>query len=275
MLRVGIFGVSVLLAASALAYGARAVSERVRILTSSGSFTVEMDREHAPQAVARFLARAGLEAVPAGLVEVAPYRGLTLCESRAHGFLVFGCLPYDPSAGQVPRAPGKEPPVDEEIDATAMGLARRKIASVAQRDWLWQREIFPRTWKLEEDGRPIPPGLRELTAAVKKEGTSAMSRLDGMSWRSYLEAVGYRFTRGGAARRMVRGALAAANFWPGEADERFLLALADLPERDGRATVYGRIVEGWETIDAIAAIPVDKGHRPRRPVTILGMEIVR
>jgi cyclophilin family peptidyl-prolyl cis-trans isomerase len=272
---VAVFGVLCALAARVPTRAAEAPSPRVRIRTSVGAVTVELYPREAPRTVARFLARAGLGPKPEGIPEVVAYAGLALCESRAFGFFVLGCLPFDASDGRPARAPGREPPLGDEIDAVAMGLGDRKIASIPERDWLWQREIFPRSFKLEEAGRPVPAGLSALVQAVEREGTGAMTRLDGMSRQAYLEAVGYRFTRGASRHRVTRGALATANFWPGEADERFLLALADLPDRDGRATVFGRVLEGWDTLDAIARIPVDKGHRPKTPVTITGMEWAR
>lgn len=277
-MRVGaacLLGAACSVAAAAPAAPGGTPSPRVRIVTSAGPITVELYPGEAPGTVARFLARAGLGPKPEGVSEVASYAGLVLCESRAFGFLVFGCLPFDVADGHPARAPGREPPLDDEIDAAAMGLGERKIASIPERDWLWQREILPRFWNLQAAGKPVPPGLAALAEAATRDGTAAMSKLDGTSKRSYLEAIGYRYAPGASARRVVRGALANANFWPGEADERFFLALDDLPERDGRATVFGRVVEGWDALDAIVRIPVDKGHRPRTPVTITGMEWAR
>ncbi len=234
---------------------------RVRIVTSAGPFTVELHPERAPRTVERFLSRA------------ASYEGLVLCESRPHGFFVFGCSPDMPPLGMKPSPPPGEPPVPDEIDAEAMGLGNRTIAN-PERDWLWQQEILPREPALVEEGRPVPPGLRALAEAARREGTAAFARLDGMSRMAYLEAIGYRFVSGGSSATFQKGALASANFWPGEADSRFLVALGDLPERDGRATVFGRVIDGWGTLESIARIPVDKGHRPRTAVTVVKVETI-
>lgn len=233
----------------------------VRVVTSAGPFTVELDAERAPRTVERFLARA------------ASYEGLALCESRPNGFFVFGCSPDMPPLGMKPSPPPGEPPVPDEIDAGAMGLDERTIAN-PERDWLWQQEILPRERALVEAERTIPPGLRALAEAARREGTAAFARLDGMSRKAYLEAIGYRFVPGASSARFEKGALASANFWPGEADSRFLIALGDLPERDGRGTVFGRVVDGWGTLESIAQIPVDKGHRPRTAVTLVKVETI-
>ena len=73
---------------------------------------------------------------------------------------------------------------------------------------------------------------------------------------------------------MTRGVLATASIWPDSADERFLVALADLPERDGRATVFGRVLQGLTVLDRSAALPVSKSHVPLEPIKILEMRAV-
>jgi cyclophilin family peptidyl-prolyl cis-trans isomerase len=235
----------------------------VRIVTSSGSFTVELYPDRAPVTVRRFLDGA------------ARHEGLVLCESRAHGFLVFGCSAGMPPPGVKPASPPEDSPLPDEIDAEAMGLSGRIIEGNPERDRLWQQEILPRARSLEDAGRPVPDGLRSLVQSVRRDGTAAFSRLDGMTRKRYLEILGYRFVPGGSPYPVVRGVIATANVWPGEADGRFLVALDDLPDRDGRATVFGRVVDGWGTLETIARIPVDKGHRPREPVTLLSVERLR
>ncbi len=240
---------------------------RVDVETNLGRFTVELFPREAPDNVARFLARAGLGPLPRGVPAVASYSGSQVCESRAHGYLVFGCVPYD-GGPERPHAPRKEPPPPDEIDAVALGLGARTIDDPAVVNWLWQSEVVPRYTRLHEGGKPVPAGLEDLVGALKREGTAATARLAGWSRQRYLEALGFRYTPGRAARPVTRGALATAAVWPDEADERFLIALDDLPDRDGRATVFGRVVGGWDTLLALAELPVDKMRRPLAPVRV-------
>lgn len=231
---------------------------RLRILTEAGSFTVELYPRRAPGVVARFLELAG--SAEGGK---AAYRGSRVCESRARGFLIFGC---PPPGGAAPRGPWPD-----EIDAAALGLEGRRLDDTAERQLLWQREILPRYVRLRQTGRPVPAGLEALVAALRERGTEATSLLEGRSRRWYLEALGFRYRAGTSDLPVTRGALASPNLWPGEADGRFLVALADLPERDGRGTVFGRVIEGLEVLDALAARPVDKSHRPLEPLSILDL----
>lgn len=240
---------------------------RVQVHTSAGPLTLELFPEEAPLTVARFLARAGLAAPPRGVDRVAALAGSQLCEVRAHGYMVFGCLPYQPGP-QRPRAPGIEPPTPEEIDGRGLGLHRRRIDDIVEREWLWQQEIFPRYQRLREAGRPVPRRLKSLVEGVLRGGMARTARLSGRTRLWYLEALGFEYRGRGSSRKFEKGAVGTANFWPQEADERFLIALADLPDRDGRGTVFGRVVGGLENLQTLENLPVDKSRRPLAPILI-------
>lgn len=241
---------------------------QVEVRTDLGPIRLELDPVAAPETVARFLARAGLAPAPAGVARVFPYAGSWVCELRAHGFVTFGCGPFELAAPK-PKAPGIEPPTPDEIDGIALGLGQRRITDPAQRHWLWQSELYPRYAALREESKPVPPGLAALITALQEEGVAATSRLDGMTRLAYLEALGYRYTPGRSARPVERGAVLTANLYPGEADERFVIALTAIPDRDGRGTVFGRVIDGWDTLAALERAPVEKGHRPLSPIRIL------
>ncbi|MCU0253853.1 MAG: peptidylprolyl isomerase [Acidobacteria bacterium] len=261
-------GLAVPVAAAPAVDSAPTASVRVELRTDLGPIELELDPVAAPETVARFLARAGLAPVPEGVARVFPYAGSWVCELRAHGFVTFGCAPYELAAPK-PKGPGIEPPTPDEIDAVGLGLGRRPLGDEAERHWLWQSEVIPRYAALREQNRPVPPGLEGLVAAIRQEGVLATSRLDGATRMAYLEALGYRYTSGRSARPVERGAVLTVNLYPGEADERFMIALAPIPDREGRGTVFGRVVAGWETLAALERLPVAKGHRPLAPIRVL------
>ncbi len=244
---------------------APATRPRVEVRTSVGPFVVELFPELAPRNVELFLERAGLRPRREGVGNLV---GSEVCASWPHGYLVFGCLPAEPGRPSRPIPESVRAP--DEIDGVAMGLGEEILDDPARVDLLWQLELWPRVLALEGAGRPLPRGLAHLAEQIRREGPAAARSILGWSRLRLLEAAGWRWTPGGSPLRVRRGVLATANRWPGEADARFLVALADLPERDGRATVWGRVVAGWTTLDAIADIPLDNEHRPRQPVTILG-----
>jgi cyclophilin family peptidyl-prolyl cis-trans isomerase len=243
---------------------------RVAVHTSEGCFALELYPELAPANVRLFLAAAGLADPPSGGT-AGEWRDSIVCESRAHGFLVFGCVPPARPAGK-PRPVERSAPTPDEIDAAAMGLAADAILDPREVEGLWQREMVPRWRTLEARGEPIPPRLDRLVRDLRRRGMVATGQLAGQSRLWYLETLGYRFRAGASPLRVERGAVATAARWPGEADARFLVALSDIPERSGRATVFGQVVEGWSTLERIAAQPVTKSHVPREPIAIERVE---
>lgn len=69
-----------------------------------------------------------------------------------------------------------------------------------------------------------------------------------------------------------RGTVAMANAGPNTNGSQFFICLADvgLPHS---YTIFGSVTEGMETVDAIAALPLD-GERPREDAVIRSVEIV-
>ncbi|HSJ34569.1 MAG TPA: peptidylprolyl isomerase [Acidimicrobiia bacterium] len=69
-----------------------------------------------------------------------------------------------------------------------------------------------------------------------------------------------------------RGTVAMANAGPNTNGSQFFICLADvgLPHS---YTIFGRVAEGMEAVDAIAALPLD-GERPREDATIRSVEII-
>lgn len=259
--------VLLLLALAALSMTTQAEEARqVELQTSAGSIVIELYPDRAPQTVKRFLARAGLS--DDGVTADLEYLNTGICQLYAQAFVVFGC---PPPAGEDPRPKpsGKAQVQPDEIDAKALRLDRRILTDPKEIDRLWQLEIYPRYLKLRGQSRAIPKGLAALVAAIKTEGIAAKNKLKGRSQAWYLEQVGFEYHEGLSGLAIERGMLATASTWPGEADERFLIAFAPLPERDGRATVFGRVISGWETLDKIRAIPLRKGHLPTEEIRIL------
>lgn len=237
---------------------------RVVVKTDAGSFTVELRPDLAPRHVARFLRWAEGRG---GRNGAKSYVGSGICEARGGALIVLGCFAPE-SRFSRPGPSGEAERLPEEIDRVSLGLADKRITEFKDVDYLWQREVFPRAIKLEETGREIPPRLAEWVAAVRERGEEAVPLLQDISWHDYLGGMGYAHRPGASAMPLVRGALASANYWPGESDERFMIALTRIPERAGRVTVFGRVVDGLELVEEIAARPVNRVRVPREPLVI-------
>jgi cyclophilin family peptidyl-prolyl cis-trans isomerase len=53
----------------------------------------------------------------------------------------------------------------------------------------------------------------------------------------------------------------------------FIVTTAEAPWLDGKHTVFGRVTEGMETVDAIEATPTGAGDRPQEPQVIERVEL--
>ena len=85
---------------------------------------------------------------------------------------------------------------------------------------------------------------------------------------------GYTFEDEPNDRRVVRGALAMANSGPNTNGSQFFIVTAEAcPWLDGKHTVFGRVVEGMDVVDAISALPKDARDRPIEPVVIERVEL--
>jgi cyclophilin family peptidyl-prolyl cis-trans isomerase len=69
------------------------------------------------------------------------------------------------------------------------------------------------------------------------------------------------------AGKYSRGTVAMANSGPNTNGSQFFICLADV-KLPHQYTIFGRVVEGMEAVDAIAALPTDAQDRPRTEAVI-------
>ena len=69
-------------------------------------------------------------------------------------------------------------------------------------------------------------------------------------------------------RHDARGVVAMANRGPDTNGSQFYIMFAKAPHLNGRYTVFGRVIDGWDTLDAIERTPVDAKHHPLTPIVI-------
>jgi peptidyl-prolyl cis-trans isomerase B (cyclophilin B) len=85
---------------------------------------------------------------------------------------------------------------------------------------------------------------------------------------------GYTFEDEINEHKIVRGALAMANAGPNTNGSQFFVVTTEAaPWLDGKHTVFGRVVEGMEAVDAIEATERDASDRPIEPQTIERVEL--
>jgi cyclophilin family peptidyl-prolyl cis-trans isomerase len=85
---------------------------------------------------------------------------------------------------------------------------------------------------------------------------------------------GYTFEDEINEHKIVRGALAMANAGANTNGSQFFIVTAEAaPWLDGKHTVFGRVTEGMETVDAIESIETGPGDRPTKPQRVERIEI--
>lgn len=70
------------------------------------------------------------------------------------------------------------------------------------------------------------------------------------------------------------GLLSMANSGPETGSSQFFLTLGPAKHLDDRHAVFGRVVEGRDVLDALAATPVDAASRPQEPLTLTEARVV-
>ena len=80
---------------------------------------------------------------------------------------------------------------------------------------------------------------------------------------------GYTFEDEFNDNPVVRGALAMANAGPNTNGSQFFIVTADAcPWLDGKHTVFGRVTDGMDVVDAISQLDRDASDRPHETVSI-------
>ncbi|MEK6327118.1 MAG: peptidylprolyl isomerase [Actinomycetota bacterium] len=85
---------------------------------------------------------------------------------------------------------------------------------------------------------------------------------------------GYTFEDEINHNKVVRGALAMANAGPDTNGSQFFIVTTEAaPWLDDKHTVFGRVSEGMDAVEAIEATPTGTGDRPLEPQTIERIEL--
>jgi cyclophilin family peptidyl-prolyl cis-trans isomerase len=85
---------------------------------------------------------------------------------------------------------------------------------------------------------------------------------------------GYTFEDEFNDQKVERGALAMANAGPNTNGSQFFIVTADAcPWLDGKHTVFGRVTDGMDVVDAMSDVDRDARDKPRDDVAIERVEL--
>lgn len=101
------------------------------------------------------------------------------------------------------------------------------------------------------------------------QGGDPFSKNDALRGQWGTGGPGYQFDDEINSEKLVRGVLAMANAGPNTNGSQFFIVTAvATPWLDGRHTVFGRVVNGIEAVDAISAVPTGEREIPQAPVVV-------
>jgi peptidyl-prolyl cis-trans isomerase B (cyclophilin B) len=85
---------------------------------------------------------------------------------------------------------------------------------------------------------------------------------------------GYTFEDEFNDHKVKRGALAMANAGPNtNGSQFFIVTIGEAGWLDGKHTVFGEVVSGMDSVDAIEGVPTGPGDMPNEPVVIERVEL--
>ena len=93
--------------------------------------------------------------------------------------------------------------------------------------------------------------------------------LENMTVKEYYELQGYKYNDSLKSISMERGVIAMANRGPNTNGSQFFIIQAEegTPWLEGKHTVFGKVTDGMEIVDAISQVERDANDMPREPVT--------
>ncbi|KAI9099425.1 cyclophilin-like domain-containing protein [Phlyctochytrium arcticum] len=74
-------------------------------------------------------------------------------------------------------------------------------------------------------------------------------------------------------RHNTRGIVSMANKGPDTNLSQFFITYGKQPHLDSKYTVFGKVIDGWETLDALERMSVDEKSRPIQDVRIKSITI--
>ena len=263
-----VMSATVLLQAEEAAKPAPPVHTRVVITTSLGTIVAELFDDQAPATVANFLALAEGEKPftdPAtGMEAKRPFYDGLIFHRVIKGFMIQGGCPL----GQGNSGPGYK--FKDEINAKSLGLDKEMAMVGDDLNPLCQYMVqdFKRVVLLKNmEAMGITP---ESTLEQKQKAFDVvLKEARALTLQDFYEKLGYIYDLNlPPSSKPVRGVLAMANSGPGTNGSQFFINLGDTPHLAGKHTVFGKVVVGMETVDAIGSVATAERDRPSVPVVI-------
>lgn len=244
----------------------------VEIQTSLGTMILELFPKEAPETVANFIELAQGQKPfldpESGTMVTRPFYDGLIFHRVIDGFMIQGGSPTGIGNG----TPGYS--FQDEINARSLGLDRMlaideegiphpflRISSQSQFQTVILEPLFAEMninsqEDLENNYEAIEASISSLTV------------------KDVYENQGYEYTETLMSRMPVRGVIAMANSGPNTNGSQFFINLIDTEWLAGKHTVFGRVRQGMDVLDAIGSTPVGEQDRPLEEVQLIQVTVI-
>jgi cyclophilin family peptidyl-prolyl cis-trans isomerase len=239
----------------------------VEIQTSMGNIILELFAEEAPQTVANFIELAEGRKLfvdpESGEMVARPYYDGQIFHRVIDNFMIQGGSPTGLGNG----TPGYS--FADEINAHSLGLDRMNAFDEEGAPHPFLRIASQQQFQI----LILQPLLSAMGINSQEELeanlTEVESRINSMSVKDVYENQGYVYDERLISRMPVRGVIAMANAGPNSNGSQFFINLIDTEWLAGKHTVFGRVRQGMDVVDAIGATETDAMDRPLEPIRII------
>ncbi len=252
---------------------AKAPNPMAVIKTSMGTIKLELFADECPKTVANFLGLADgtleftelkLEAsgavTPGDKVTRPFYDGIKF-HRIIPSFMAQGGCPIGTGSG----GPGFQ--FEDEINADALGLDKE----LAMQDGQPHKALLIRSQEQFSE-EVVKVAIKKLGIKTPEEFDQRKEELNAalatLTLKEIFEHMGYKYDTSRGSHPMSRGTIAMANSGPNTNGSQFFLNMVDNDYLNGKHTVFGRIVEGMEVVDAMQKVKLDGLNKPLEPITI-------
>ena len=244
-----------------------------RISTSMGNIDIELFDDETPGTVANFIGlAAGTKEYTdpqSGRKAASHFFDGLIFHRVIDGFMIQGGCPLGTGTG----SPGYT--FEDEINADSLGLGDTAAFDAQGRP---SQMLGIRT---QEDYSRliIMPLTQQMGITTQAELDSRLAevqqRISELTLKGAYELQGYKYSTAHNSHAPKRGVIAMANSGPNTNGSQFFINLVDTPWLAGKHTVFGRVIEGMDVVDAIGGVRTDGAGKPLEPVIIESVRVLQ
>mgnify|MGYP001209494235 CR=1 FL=1 len=128
---------------------------------------------------------------------------------------------------------------------------------------------------IADEINPVSLGLDKKTVSSNNFNFPAehLKQFGSKSLKEYYEFLGYKYSKILESKPVKRGVLAMANAGPNTNSSQFFITTNDCPWLDGKHTVFGEVVSGYDIVEKISKLQT-KNDKPLNDAVILSVQII-